>query len=276
MPHFYERIKNKTLKYDEELSKLSSMLYQASDNFFGKNFVELVDSNCFRTIKLCGNYLSLQSMLEEIFEIKSKSAKFVCISELVLSLYEQIKPSMIKLSDRDFVVQQLTGMKNLILYDLDKLNLNADIVDESIGKVASIGPKSELLESALEVVDNKTIETRLIRYNSLANKGNICEKENILCAIYSYVEGFLNDNELAKMNSRLFQNVAFLYNNLNMKHNNDCSNDTFFYESTLSNREEWLDRLFHNVLLVIASKKERETNKEINELKLAKKNSSNE
>lgn len=273
MTHFFERISKKDIKYDEELTKLYSLLNQVSGPFsIGESFIELIDSNCFKKIKLCGNYLSFKSMLSDVCEIRSKREQFICLSEIILSLDEQMNPSMVSgISNREFVKQQLSGMKNLVLYDLKKLNLNAEMVEDNLGIVASIGPKNALLEEVLNYVDDKNVEAMLIKYNSSSNDGKINEKENTLCAIYSYVESYLKDPLLLASNKRLFENVDFLYNNLNMKHDNKVFNETFFYKETFNNREEWLDSLYHLVLMVIASKREFIINQNINELRAKKK-----
>ena len=272
MAHFYERIKNRTIKYEEEIAKITNMLYESSSSLFIENFVRIIDDGFFKTIRLCGNYLSFQSMLNDIFDIKIKSEQFICLSELILSLDEQIVFSrIIGLREREFAKSQLSGMRNLILYDLEKLNLNVEIIEEDIGRVASIGPKNVLLEEALQNVNESNIETMLIKYNSSSNNGDVNAKENILCAIYSYVESYLKNPRLLAMNKQLFGNVDFLYNNLNMKHDNKVFNETFFYRETLNEREKWLDNLYHLVLMVIASKQELDINQNINELKAKKK-----
>lgn len=275
MAHFYERIKNRVVKYEEEISKLTNMLYNNDSSFFMESFVKIIDNGCFKTMKLCGNYLSFESMLSDVYGIDIISDRFICLSELILSLNEQILFSQVAgLAERSFVKSQLSGMKNLILYDLEKLNLSVEIIEDDIGRVASIGPKNALLEEVLENVTDRNIETMLIKYNSSLNNGDVNTKENILCAIYSYVESYLKNPQLLALNKRLFGNVDFLYNNLNMKHDNKVYNETFFYEETLSEREKWLDNLYHLVLMVIASKKENDTNQSINELKVKKKNDS--
>lgn len=273
MAHFYERINKKSIKYDEELTKLYSLLNQTRESFsMSESFAELIDSNCFKKIKLCGNYLSFQSMLSDAYEIRNKREQFICLSEIILSLDKQMDSSMVNgISNREFAKQQLSGMKNLVLYDLKKLNLSVEMVEDNLGIVASIGPKNALLEDVLNCIDDKNVETMLIKYNASSNDGKVDEKENILCAIYSYVESYLKDPQLLNSNKRLFENVDFLYNNLNMKHDNKVFNETFFYQETLINREKWLDDLYHLVLMVIASKQECEINQSINDLKAKKK-----
>ena len=273
MPHFYERVSNKTIKYSDEFAKLISML-QEGLSYGMHSTIDIIDSDCFRKLPLSGNYIDFQSMLNDVCSERSDKDNFINMSELVLSINNQLKPSMIPYSEyRNFVFKQIDAMVKLIDFDLKKLNLIANRIESDIGEIIMIGPKNELLETTLEIINDNNIESKLIRYNSNNLVGKVEEKEDILCAIYSYVEGFLNDNRLAQMNKRLFEDVSFLYNNLNMKHNNDKSNDTFFYEATLNNREEWLDRLFHNILLVIGSSRESQTHDAISELKKKKKES---
>ena len=270
MSHFYERISKKKINYEEEISKLQRLL---NEERVVEDASTILDKYCFRRLKLSGNYISLNEMIVDVFtSVKNLSDQFIHLSELLLSLVNQMNLSMIPYSsDRDFIRNQLSSIENLIIFDLNKLNLEAKLIENEYGEIAIIGPKSELLEVALESVKDEKVETRLIEYNSLSLRGKTDSKESILCSLYSFVEGYLKDNQLAQMNKRLFENVDFLYNNLNMKHNNKECNDTFFYESTLDNREEWLDNLFHCVLMVIASKKEKDINNGITQLKNLKK-----
>ena len=273
MSHFFERISKKTIGFEEECGKIVTLL---NKEYSYQTAIDYIDSYCFGSMKLACNYLTVNSMINETLSLKKKENRFIHLSELVLSICEQINLSYIPYPpERDFVHNQLYSCRNLINYDLSKLNLEARIIESSMGDVASIGPKNELLEKALELVDDNSIENRLVRYNSKDIIGKIDEKEEILCSLYSFVEGLLKDSQLCQMNRRLFNNVDFLYNNLNMKHNNDKFNDTFFYEATLSKREKWLDNLFHEVLLVIASKKEQRIDFDIKELKTQKKNYAN-
>ena len=269
MSHFYERINKKAIKYEEEFDKLIIVL---NKEYSYETTIDYIDKYCFGKMKLACNYLSLREIISEIANLRKKEEQFIHLSELVLSIGEQIRLSLIPYSsERAFVDTQLTTASNLIRYDLSKLNLEAKIIKENLGDVVSIGPKNELLETVLNNINDISIENRLIRYNSSNTSGKINEKEEILCSIYSFVEGFIKDPQLYQMNKRLFENVDFLYNNLNMKHNNDKFNDTFFYGETLGQREKWLDNLFHDVLLVIASKREQEINAAINTLKTKKK-----
>lgn len=271
MSHFFERIDNKILDYEDEISKIYSLL---NEKYALTSAIRIINSYCFRKLPLSGNYLTLESMLDDIVEDDNLDCqnRFVCMSEIVLSVWEQTDSRMIdSYSESKFLWKQLNALKNLIEFDLSKLNLECKFIVNSYGKVASIGPKNELLESVVESISDTNVEHQLIIYNSVSAKGKINEKENILCAIYSFVEGYLKDKQLLQMNERLFENVSFLYNNLNMKHNNDKCNDTFFFQETLSDREKWLDDLFHLVLMVIASKQECDINQSINDLKAKKK-----
>ena len=271
MPHFYERVSNKTIKYSEELTKLISMLNEGY-SYGLTSTIDIINSYCFRRLPLSGNYIDFQAMLSDIYSGRSDKDNFINLSEFILSLDNQLLPSMIPYTDhRNFAVKQIDSMVKLIEFDLKKLNLDKNKIESDIGEIITIGPKNELLENALDIINNDNIESKLIRYNSSNLVGKVEEKEDILCAIYSYVEEFLNDLRLSQLNKRLFEDVSFLYNNLNMKHNNDKSNDTFFYESTLNDREEWLDRLFHNILLVIGSGRESQTHDAIMDLRKIKK-----
>lgn len=163
--------------------------------------------------------------------------------------------------------EQTNEIYKVINSDLRKLNLTVkEIDDEELGKLFLIVPNNEVLEKALENVDESNIQDYLIEYASSHNDGNVKRKEELLTLMQRYIEGITKDNNYKDLNKRLFENVDMLYNNLNLRHNQKVK-DPRFFEATKNNREHWLDVLYDLSLLVINSKNEYKHNKEIMEEK---------
>ena len=186
---------------------------------------------------------------------------------MILSIEKQLYliNSNIRYNEKS-LCDKLVEIRRLIEIDLDKLNLDYKFIKTEIGIAATIFPKDELLEEVVGT-SKSDLAQLLIKYKALRMEGNIKGKEELLTSISKHIEPLLKDNELKSNNKRLFDNVGFLLNNLNVRHNNIEANNVEFFNKTMKNRERWLDDLFLLVLLVIKSKDELIINQNINQLK---------
>lgn len=271
MSHFYERVLNGNINYFDEVNKIVKIFetekVHTSAYYDRVSIAAYIDSEFFRNLDLSSNYLSLFDILEEI-KHQSPVNAFVEYSELILSLAAQlISKEYYSENDKSVITEKLANIIKIIDFDLDKLNLKYEFIENNAGKVAIIIPKDELLESTLEVINDGNISRKLIEYKSIKMDGNINGKEALLLSFSKYIEPLLKNKELKQMNPRLFDDVSFMLNNLDLRHNNINANERKYYQTTLKKREEWLDKLFIEILLVIKSEIERKIHKEISDIK---------
>ena len=271
MSHFYERVINKNLSYGEEISKIKTL-------FFGEKHVStrhyyqtvsastLIDGVYFRKLPVSANYIHLSDMWSDLIK-GDEPDTFIGICEFILSIERQLLFSNTNIRyNEESLCNKLAEIRSLIEIDLDKLNLKYEFIKTEIGVVATIIPKDVLLETVISD-SNSDLTQLLVKYKSLRMEGNTKGKEEILMSISKHIEPLLKDEQLKTSNKRLFDNVGFLLNNLNIRHNNVEINNQEFFNKTAKNREQWLDYLFLLALLVFKSKEEFAINQGIERLK---------
>ena len=158
-------------------------------------------------------------------------------------------------------------LMRIINFDLTKLNLTYQIVqNELLGDIALIIPKNLVVDEPLKETKYKNIRPFLVEYMSKHNEGNIQKKENLLSSIDKEIEGITKNPKYKGLNDTLFDDTDFLYNNLNLRHNQEVK-DVRFYNKTIANREEWLDLVYRNSILVLSCTKEYDDHLKIKSLK---------
>lgn len=271
MSHFYERVINKNLSYDDEINKIKTLFFNEKEvltrHFYNRvSAFTLINDIYFRKLPLSNNFIHFNDMWNDLI-CDEKSEMFIVVCELMLSIEKQLYliNSSIRYDEKS-LCDKLVEIRHLIEIDLDKLNLDYKFIKIEIGIVATIFPKDELLEVVVET--SKTdLAQLLIKYKSLRMEGNVKGKEELLTSISKHIEPLLKDSQLKSNNRRLFDNVGFLLNNLNVRHNNIETNNVDFFNKTTKEREQWLDNLFLLVLLVIKSKEEMLISQNIDRLK---------
>lgn len=255
MSHFYDSISNRTVDPVLEEGKLN-LLFLKEEHHYDLGFstlAHLIDKYYFRKLKISANYINLESFL---FDSK-KSAKnnlegfiYYCESLLsVLSQFIRVLPE----NHNPEIDNAISSISKVISYDLDKMNLTKKSIElEEFGTIIIIIPKDELVENILQNSGNKDVRDYLIEYKSSHNDGNVKTKEELLKLLSTHVEGITKQSKYRKRNERLFIDTDFLYNNLNIRHNQEVK-DKRFYEATFTNREFWLDLTFRETLLVLNS-----------------------
>lgn len=263
MSHFYEKL-NSEINLEYELDKLKMLVEKEN---LGYNYpyplIEYIDYNVFRTTSLSTNYLSFYDLLEDVMKkAPSKSEKFINYCEIFLSIiYQYGEDNNPKYTEKTSQVLQI------INFDLRKLNLiQKNIINDEYGPLVIIIPNDTVLESALESVDDSNVQEYLIEYKSSHNNGNIKRKKELLKLISNYIEGITKSKTYRECNKRLFDDVDFLYNNLDLRHNPKIKDSGFFEKASLE-LEKWLDITYEESLLVIKSKSEYDNHINIEKLK---------
>jgi hypothetical protein len=110
--------------------------------------------------------------------------------------------------------------------------------------------KNSAATSAAEISEPETAK-KIIQYNHYILKGNIEAKKEILIALANEVEP--RRKELEKANSSLSDDLFFMLNNANLRHNNIEPNDKnyrpFIAAMDKSTLESWYDETYQMILL---------------------------
>lgn len=264
MSHFYERILNKEFDYNLELQKLNILCREEMHHFmyYSSTLFEYINHEEFRKLKLSYNYLCINDLLDDIvYTEENNRERYIYYCEFFLSLIKQAS------SNSETYNEVVYDILKIIINNLDKLSLDFKYIDDDkLGKVAIIIPKNEILENVLNCSNNTTISDYLIEYGSSHNDGNISRKEELLKLLANSVEEITKNPNYKDYDKILFSDTNFLYNNLNLRHNQKV-NDTRYYDVTYADREKWLDLTYRNTLLVLNTIVKKEDSLKVEKLK---------
>ena len=132
--------------------------------------------------------------------------------------------------------------------------------------------KNPATTEAIECLEEKDSELalKMIEYNRVLLKGNLDRKREILASMAGYVEPmkmlFKGTDYFA-----LYDDSRNWVNRLNVRHNNSGNNSVPEYAKNWKTKdyEEWYDKIYHTLLMVILAKKQLEIKQEFNKLKSA-------
>lgn len=120
-----------------------------------------------------------------------------------------------------------------------------------------------------ELIPDK-LSYKIIAYNHYAMKGNIEAKKAVLLQLASILEG--KRDVLKAADGTLERNLFYLFNNLNIRHNNIDSNDSAKYKQYVAHMpqeeiEEWYDEIYRMCLLAFLQIEHFDRRNKLNTLK---------
>lgn len=120
--------------------------------------------------------------------------------------------------------------------------------------------------TAVAEITDKTISNGVLRYNHFALKGDIQAKKAILQAI-----GLDLEPKLYKTSSSLENDISFMLNNLNIRHNNTEEGNKYYKSGVVkmdnATLEYWYDELYQMMLLAYLQLDQIERNVRVKDLK---------
>lgn len=155
------------------------------------------------------------------------------------------------------IMDDLLAQYNYVAY-LDKIE-NRILIIEDKSEVTSA---AEILPSALAI--------DVIKYNHRSLKGEINLKKNILTSLGAELEP--KRKSLQVYNKQLSEDIFFLLNNINIRHNNCDKDNKSYYKEFVSKMnkselEKWYDELYQMILLAFLLLDNIERTKKIKNLK---------
>lgn len=157
------------------------------------------------------------------------------------------------------IMSNLTTILNWLNYEMKEFDNEEKIL---------VVEKSNLVSEVVDFVDDNT-SYKIVEYNHHSLKGDISSKKAILLKLGADLEP--KRSNLTSANKKLSENIFFMLNNLNIRHNNTSEKDKNFkpYVAGLSNDEleKWYDELYHMILLGILELEQLDRNVRIDNLK---------
>lgn len=128
--------------------------------------------------------------------------------------------------------------------------------------------KNAATTSVAEIVD-ASLAYKIIQYNHFSLRGDISAKKSILLALGAEIEP--RRKEIYGANRQLTDNIFYLLNNLNVRHNNKNEKDKnykdYIAKITPKELEIWYDELYQMCLLAFLELDQFERNRRVDELK---------
>lgn len=250
-------IASASINVSNEVDRIVSMSVREKSTYsppYDRTLFEFVDERCFRDWSYRGHFVDVKDFLEAIDynEIK-KSAKngdteaFMTLIELTYNMWSLAYRDIMNEESSSGWNNNFFHLRDVMLDNLEKYNHKAYVDDE---RILIIEDKPEVTAVA-EIVEHD-LAIDVIRYNHRSLQGDLDLKKGILLSIGSELEP--RRKEIQSIDSQLADDIFFMLNNINIRHNNRSKKDKSKYKEyvakmTKSKLEKWYDELYQMMLL---------------------------
>lgn len=247
------------------------------DYYDNKTLFDYIDKYCFREWAQRGHFVDVDDFLE-VLEFDDLKEKATCDSDAFLTLIEliynfwELSHKQLDLDDDEKGYRlrwrgNYYHLKNVMDDVLSQYNHIAYINEEQ-ECVLVIEDKAEVTAAA-EIMPTPTLTVEVVRYNHRTLKGEIERKKKILLALGAELEA--KRKKLHLINATLENDVFFMLNNLNIRHDNKSKGDKNYKEYVAKMRKErlekWYDELYQMILLAFLLMDNAKRAEQIKELK---------
>ena len=254
--NFVDILNSAKINYKNEYNKLYQIMYvnEYPLNSFGKSTLHEYLDSIFSRFWFAKTYLSLTEF-DNIngFDFPDPNQKDVAFDDLILIIeycinmmtgYRNVKYSWNSnylLVDKDFIIQHLHRVTDAIGYKVVSRDGLSVLVEKDA--VVTAVAESELIP--------EEISYRLITYNHHSMRGNLEDKKAIILQLANLLEG--KQAKLSRVNSSLKNDLFYLFNNFNIRHNN-CDRQSKDYKPGIASMdkqelENWYDETYQMCLL---------------------------
>lgn len=250
-------IASASINISNEVDRIVSMSVEEKSTYYPPydlTLFEFVDQRCFRDWSYRGHFVNVKDFLEAVnYNEIIKSAKngdteaFMILIELTYNLWSLAYYDIIDKDSLSKWNNNFFHLRDVMLDNLEKYNHKAYIDDE---RILIIEDKPEV--TAVAEIIEQDLAIDIIRYNHRSMQGEIELKKKILISLGSELEP--KRKELQVLNKQLSEDIFFMLNNMNLRHNNRSKKDMGKYKEyvakmTKARLEEWYDELYQMMLL---------------------------
>lgn len=266
--NFAEVLKSGKVDIKKEYSRLYNLLFGVEDDDTLNPTPLYADFNsCFSQIWFRGTAITLEEFDEEngfFFEEQPENFNidylvsfceyFYNITCGYIATMHCPPPNYLQ-----FIIQQINTVIAAIGYMPANQNGFTVFVEQSQSAVA-----------VSEIIEDKNLSYKTIYYNHYSMRGNVEGKKEILLKYASLLEP--KEKILLSINPTLKKDLFYIFNNLNIRHNNIDCNDKgnykkFVSEMPLEQVEEWYDETYQMCLLAFLEIEQYERKKKFDVLK---------
>jgi hypothetical protein len=258
--NLYELLEDVNFNVADEYAQLFAMIFseECVDDIFyecmdmpNRTFAGFVDFKFFKDSAIRGTSTSMSGFARRIGLPQPHSENEVSFDHLLL-LCEFVLAILVEgkgyFCQQDGVERQAKALHGNIIQILESTGY---FIHESEDRLIVL-EKNPAVMKAASIVASNTTTNALLEYTHHANKGNLGKKRAILCALANDVEPYLYS--LKNGGCRvLTDNLSFLLNNMNIRHNNKSGKNANEYIRTISNDdlEHWYDKTYSLILVAV-------------------------
>lgn len=250
-------IASASINISNEVDRIVSMSVEEKSTYYppyNLTLFEFVDQRCFRDWSYRGHFVNVKDFLEAVnYNEIIKSAKngdteaFMILIELTYNLWSLAYCDIIDKDSLSKWNNNFFHLRDVMLDNLEKYNHKSYIDDE---RILIIEDKPEV--TAVAEIIEQDLAIDIIRYNHRSMQGEIELKKKILISLGSELEP--KRKELQVLNKQLSEDIFFMLNNMNLRHNNRSKKDMGKYKEyvakmTKARLEKWYDELYQMMLL---------------------------
>lgn len=250
-------IASASINISNEVDRIVSMSVEEKSTYYPPyelTLFEFVDQRCFRDWSYRGHFVNVKDFLEAVnYNEIIKSAKngdteaFMILIELTYNLWSLAYYDIIDKDSLSKWNNNFFHLRDVMLDNLEKYNHKAYIDDK---RILIIEDKPEV--TAVAEIIEQDLAIDIIRYNHRSMRGEIELKKKILISLGSELEP--KRKELQVLNKQLSEDIFFMLNNMNLRHNNRSKKDMGKYKEyvakmTKARLEKWYDELYQMMLL---------------------------
>jgi len=223
------------------------------ETYHGIFILNCVDSYIFKNWKSRNRCISSSDMMNRlgindrmINTISSLSNEVIIVLEFIENMIRQC--DIVIINNRFNFTNNYPILKENITLFLEHFGYETYYLEDD--EQVIIIEKNPAATSTAEISEPETAK-KIIQYNHYTLKGNIEAKKAILISLASEIEP--KKKELEKFNPSLSDDLFFMFNNMNLRHNNVEPNDKNYkpYIANMDNStlESWYDETYQMVLL---------------------------
>lgn len=217
--------------------------------------MDYVDKHCFREWKCRGHFVNVADFLNALdFKILKIDAlndeeSMLILIELVYNFWQIACNNLSKPNKQTKWFGNFFHMRDVMNDMLNQYNHTA-VYYEKEERVLVIEDKKEV--TAVAEIVNDELSFDVIKYNHRTLRGELELKKAILINLGAELEP--KRKELKTLNPKLEDNIFFMLNNLNIRHNNRSKKDKSKYKEYVAKMskvrlEKWYDELYQMILL---------------------------
>ena len=245
-----------SINMKSEVNRIVAMSTEENNlyNYGNYNLFDYVDDYCFNDWSWRNHFIDVEDFLESVdYESMQKNAQngdvdaFITLIELTYNFWYL---AYIRLENKEFGTKWQNNffhLREVMLDNLEKYNYKAYFDSD---RILVIEDKPEV--TAVAEIVKQELALDIIRYNHRSLQGKIELKKTILLSLGAELEP--KRKELQVLNKQLSEDIFYMLNSINIRHNNRSKKDKGKYKEYVAKMsktrlEKWYDELYQMILL---------------------------